>query len=419
MDLLRLVVGVMVLVGWAAGRFPAPWCNQTQTIADLGAAQATIIMCFLLAFSFYWIRRQQYEIFLALHILLSVLLLFFMLGYVLKIKRRCISTSANSARHVSIFNGQYDLFVWIPLAIWALDRVARTGRILLFNRRFWKPTSKLTYNPTANMVRLSVPCSNSMYKVQPGTYYYLMMLNGANVWESHPFTVASMPPDMGTNDDESLGEEDAPLLGLPPLSGEKHAQEIGFLIRPYDSFTSRLRDAAAGSWPDSIPARIAVEGPYGHSRPLHRFTDVCFIVGGSGIVVPLSYMQKLLRSPQVRRVHVHWSVREQTFASEVLEQDLGHLLPSAKLSVSIYMTSSASAAEGARVGAGFPRVDVQSRRIDSGAVVAAAAEQAGKHSLAVIACGPAEMSDRVRRAAVGIMSRGDANLEYFEESFQW
>lgn len=37
-------------------------------------------MCALIGFSFYWIRRQQYELFLIVHIVLSILVLITMLG---------------------------------------------------------------------------------------------------------------------------------------------------------------------------------------------------------------------------------------------------------------------------------------------------------------------------------------------------
>jgi hypothetical protein len=37
-------------------------------------------MCALLAFSFYWIRRKHYELFLIVHIVLSLLVLVCMLG---------------------------------------------------------------------------------------------------------------------------------------------------------------------------------------------------------------------------------------------------------------------------------------------------------------------------------------------------
>lgn len=42
-------------------------------------------MCFIVGLSFYWMRRQQYELFLVLHVLLSILVLLTMLGYVLSV----------------------------------------------------------------------------------------------------------------------------------------------------------------------------------------------------------------------------------------------------------------------------------------------------------------------------------------------
>lgn len=51
----------------------------------MSCAQATVFMCALVVFSFYWIRRQQYELFLIAHIVLSILLLVTMLGYVIPI----------------------------------------------------------------------------------------------------------------------------------------------------------------------------------------------------------------------------------------------------------------------------------------------------------------------------------------------
>ena len=42
--------------------------------------QATIFMCAVLGFSFYWFRRSQYELFLFVHIGLSLLVLVTMLG---------------------------------------------------------------------------------------------------------------------------------------------------------------------------------------------------------------------------------------------------------------------------------------------------------------------------------------------------
>lgn len=41
-------------------------------------------MCFLLVASVFWMRRKEYELFLILHILLSILTLVTMLGYVIR-----------------------------------------------------------------------------------------------------------------------------------------------------------------------------------------------------------------------------------------------------------------------------------------------------------------------------------------------
>lgn len=47
--------------------------------ADL-KTKATVGMCALLFASVFWMRRKQYELFLILHILLSILVLITMLG---------------------------------------------------------------------------------------------------------------------------------------------------------------------------------------------------------------------------------------------------------------------------------------------------------------------------------------------------
>lgn len=44
--------------------------------------QATIFMCALVAFSFYWVRKKHYETFLVSHVVLSILVLLTMLMYV-------------------------------------------------------------------------------------------------------------------------------------------------------------------------------------------------------------------------------------------------------------------------------------------------------------------------------------------------
>ncbi|KAL4724421.1 hypothetical protein ACLX1H_009035 [Fusarium chlamydosporum] len=367
---------------------------------------ATIVMSLLVGASFYWIRRQQYELFLVVHIIMSIILLITMLA------------------HVSIFEGEYDVFFWIPCFIWVADRVIRALRIAAFNPKLWDTWATSIYHPTSNIVRLVIPWSTSLYKPAPGTFYYIHVLNGPRCWESHPFTVASVT-DEGQRGAKLLGEQ-VPLLegGIPEQSPDADVSEailsdsrtLTFLIRPYDGFTSRLRDTASAEWPKNVPQRVLVDGPYGHTQPLHLFDNVIFVVGGSGIVVPLSYLQLLTGPSSPRTVKIHWAVREPAFALDVLRTDIADALGSANLSVEIHLTTHTPQDELQE----WPsQIMLRRGRIEAASVVTKASERVDGESLAVVACGPAQMADDARRTVYGLLRSGVGGLEYFEESFQW
>ncbi|KAF4446879.1 hypothetical protein F53441_9510 [Fusarium austroafricanum] len=366
---------------------------------------ATIVMSLLVGASFYWIRRQQYELFLVVHIIMSIALLVTMLA------------------HVSIFNGEYDVFFWVPCFIWVADRVIRALRIAAFNPKLYTWATSV-YHPSSNIVRLVIPWSSSVYKPGPGTFYYIHVLNGPRCWESHPFTVATFT-DEGEPASKLLGEQ-APLLedNTPEQSLEaiesrdilSEPRTMTFLIRPYDGFTSRLRDTASAEWPKNVPQRVLVDGPYGHTRPLHLFDNVIFVIGGSGIVVPLSYLQLLTGPTAPRTVKIHWAVREPAFALDVLKTDIADALGSTNLSIEIHLTTHTPQDELSE----WPsQVMLRRGRIDASTVVRNRSEEILGESLAVVACGPAQMADDARKTVADLLRNGILRIEYFEESFQW
>jgi hypothetical protein len=392
-------------------------------------------------------------------------------------------------RHVSILLGEYDALFWVPVIIWVLDRVIRGFRIVAFNLKFWNTRAEATFDRDTNVVRVEIPCSSSVYEPRPGTYYYLMVVDQMNFWESHPFTLAGVSQGSssssltaGTGEETPLlsptgcleeEEEQTELIQEQPSSpgeggeGEDKETRMVFLIRPYDDFTSRLRDRAAEQWPKAARPRILVDGPYGHTRPLHTFTRVVFVVGGSGIVVPLSYLRsdggkkkkKKKKSDRVvyGDVRVYWSVREAALAREVVSRDMEDLDCCGNFDVSVYLTGSSSSSSSSSLGRVYlPHEDSDSdttaprggrqmmrkrylyRRLNINDAVAEAAagmedgDEDIKHagstpslpslpSLAIVACGPARMADEARRAAGEMMERmgGRVRVEYFEESFQW
>ncbi|KAM0542675.1 hypothetical protein ACHAO7_009774 [Fusarium culmorum] len=322
--------------------------------------------------------------------------------------------------HVSIFRGAYDPLVWVPVLIWLLDRVVRAVRIIVFNLKFWKTTALITYNEDAHMVRVAVPVSSSFYGIEPGTFYYLSVLDKCNFWESHPFTVASV------SEPEAYPLSDrAPLLGHTTYSSEemepeyeKTQREMTFLIRPYDSFTSRLREYAELDQPKPAKVRLAIDGPYGKTLPLERFDKVIFIVGGSGIAVPLSYLDKLTSSATgPKLVEVHWAVRQSALAEDVLNHELSDILDSSQVRVSIYVTGRSSARPDQVTTCHF--AEWRDGRLNVEGVIDNILDSGGEGSLAVVTSGPAKMADESRSAVAARAVHSMPRIEYFEESFQW
>ncbi|KAI1044286.1 hypothetical protein LB504_012994 [Fusarium proliferatum] len=367
---------------------------------------ATIFICLLVGLSVFWVRRQNYEFFLITHIVLSFWILVTMLG-----------------RHVSIFSGAYDALVWVPAFIWLLDRVIRGLRIVALNPKFWDTKALITHNEDAHMIRVTVSTSSSLYSIEPGAFYYIMVLNRWNFWESHPFTVATISGS-GHFAADTL-EEDSPLLNngssgeLRPASEKSH-REMSFLIRPYDSFTSRLRGYAEEERPKPATVRVAIDGPYGKTLPLEQFSKVLFIVGGSGIAVPLSYIQRLTASSnKTSRIEVHWAVRQPAFAVDVLNHELSDILGNDRVEINIYLTAGDVDGRIAGDETIYRLAKWRSKRLNVEEIIDRALENDYEGGIAVVTSGPAKMADESRFVVAARTVPSLPRIEYFEESFQW
>lgn len=308
------------------------------------------------------------------------------------------------------------------MGIWVLDRVLRLLRICSFAPSKWSTTSFATYDESSNIVRLRIPTTERIYKVRPGTFYYLSVMDDKRCWESHPFTVAAVSNSSNSksfSEQMPLLESDDPELYDTEQASAKvelDANFMNFLIRPYDSFTGRLKELTTRGGHTASSLRVLVDGPYGSSEPLHKFDRVLFIVGGSGIVVPLSYL-KMLSSGTQRQIstHIHWAVREAAFASEVLTNDMVDTIDDDQIGVSLY-----GPLQGSKVMDEMPaHVNQYFGRPNVHELVMTAAQNLVAESLAVVACGPATMADDARRAVVDALQRSECCIEYFEEHFTW
>ncbi|KAL7809447.1 ferric reductase like transmembrane component domain-containing protein [Trichoderma gracile] len=369
---------------------------------------ATISMCLLLVFSVYWIRRRFYEAFLLIHIGLSILILFTMLG------------------HVSIFNEEYDALFWIPAFIWVFDRAMRLLRIIIYSPGQWSTTALASYSQSANIIRLSIPVDKALYKPRSGNYFYLTVLDDKRFWESHPFTIASLSGDLPPKAELTDENEGVPLLasatnpseaGHGGIDVEPKKQHMTFLIRPYDSFSGRLRDMLTDEQLTPAPVRVLVDGPYGHTQRLHQYQRVLFIAGGSGVVVALSYLNTLCHEAKASSiVELHWAVREPKFAGDVLAKEAKDAIATGRLSVHLYVSSQTDASGICELPS---QVEQHIGRPNIRAIVMSAASGARNGDLAVVACGPARMADDARLAVVGALREGNHHIDYYEESFTW
>ncbi|QKX63229.1 uncharacterized protein TRUGW13939_10398 [Talaromyces rugulosus] len=217
--------------------------------------------------------------------------------------------------HVAIFDGQYNTYIWPCVAVWALDRVMRIGRLGVLNLS--KLQATIRYNKDADSIHLTVPV-HGISRPRAGSYYSLYSVNGLKFWESHPFTL------MSWNEVGAKRTKDAAL-------------KLRFLVRPNDGFTARLRDHVSQKTythteigTSEVSIRIAVEGPYGHTFNISNYQNVLMIMGGTGVTVALSYLCMIRdiaianEKPgiSIRRVQLVWVVRDNHMFEEVYESEL-------------------------------------------------------------------------------------------------
>lgn len=462
---LATLQGIMHSIGYTAYYFTAGYAdyyteNYKELWWSIGVA-ATVVMSFIVIFSFSFFRNRLYENFLLVHIVLSVLLLVF-LYY-----------------HTNIFDlSEYNYpFILTASIIWGFDRFVRLIRQAYINlhvrrragSRVQATKATATYHEAANILTVDVVPGNGKLFPGPGQHYYLYQPLRLLGWENHPFTLAHWSQTSSSTDD-------------------LHLQ---FWVRPYDGWTKKLVKeckAKGGSTATIAPAML-LEGPYGQSEPLHTFDQILLIAGGSGIagVLPylLDYVRRIERGAaagtngrvptRTRNVTLIWADRREQFLRFIADGSLAGLLNRPDINVSFHLTGSSqpsvdvsaggvatinvsstassstdavdspvtpvedadvgektvhqldsekggvledttackkSTASGYRIQVGRPDVLSTVRKL-------AQSVQGTDARLGVMVCGPNDLADNVRHVVAENMETTRESIEYFEESFGW
>ncbi|MCJ1379791.1 hypothetical protein MMC17_002894 [Xylographa soralifera] len=237
---------------------------------------ALVPLLFLCIHSLPFIRSWMYELFVALHVPVSIIFLAMMFW------------------HCNNYLTSWD-YLAATAGIWFVSYVIRLFYLnwTNFKRTSWLigEEASITILPE-NAVKVTIPTQVTW---RPGQYVYLRM-PGISVFENHPFTIASLCSD-----------------DFPSEYGEEYRDMI-IVFRPFSGFTRKVVNAhdENGPW---HTYRAFIDGPYGGmQRELAAFDTVILFAGGSGITAIVSQLLDLIKKMRdgravTKQVHVVWALK--------------------------------------------------------------------------------------------------------------
>jgi hypothetical protein len=336
---------------------------------------ATLCVVILTFSSGLFFRSFAYEIFLLIHIVLSVIL---------------IVGCWYHAYDLYAYLGGYEDWMIAIYAIWVFDRLARIGRITMVGFRRSKVTEL-----GEDYVRIDVPGIN--WTAEPGkhVYAYFPTLTPLRPWENHSFSIvptALIHPAPAAQSDTSITPSEKQNSDL-----EKHdiinpgAKAIQY-TRPTNGLTIYVKksNGMTKSLRENSSLLTLIEGPY----PNNPTTDVLrcdrllLIGGGIGITALIPFIKAHWNAK------LAWSVKE---SAKCLVDDLDGVL-----------SGIGSADRDVRVG---ERLDVQQLLADEMA--------AGWGRVGVVVSGPGGFCDEVRALVIAASKASKTEFELEVEAYSW
>ncbi|KAL0581780.1 hypothetical protein V5O48_000257 [Marasmius crinis-equi] len=328
-------------------------------------AALLIILAWLCWASLPFFRNRFYESFKYLHVISALLFTAFFFI------------------HCNRLLGSWD-YLYATVVIYGASVVCRFGWMLYTNSS-GMPRASFELMP-AGMVKLRVAC-NPLEVWQPGQHYFFHFLTVAP-FESHPFTIASIPK----------LETDEP-------------QELVVLIRSANGLTKRLsKYLAKHDGAKTIP--VLLDGPFGGvGQDLSIYEHVLLVVGGTGVTFITPILQDLVRKSNLgetvcKSVHVVWSVRDEESLSWMINEIQGTARKAIRTSITIQIhvtgndrnqtTSDSDSDSKIKESSSSPTYG----RADISSVVRAAGAET--RTLGVAVCGPGSLLYDVRNAVAGL-----------------
>lgn len=279
--LLIVVHGVgLTLNGKTLGKYES---RNAQSYMQWGYV-ATVAAAIMVFQSMMLFRKQNYELFLGVHIIMAV---FFVIGGWL---------------HTADDN--YQLWFYAASAVWALDRAVRVGRLAVFGVKV--ANVQLISMET---LRVTVP-RPAFWKPFPGCIAFIHFLRPTCFWQSHPFTIVDSVTDSNT---------------------------ITFYLKVKGGITHGLYQYLSKQPGNTANIKVSIEGPYGTRSALNRFENIVLLAGGTGIPALYAHALDTVQKGMAKQsIKLYWTVRHyrsvEWFYQELLK------LENTNVQVVVYVT---------------------------------------------------------------------------------
>lgn len=301
--------------------------KETSGVASLGLLGVIVLS------SLRPVRRWFYEVFWIVHIL----------AFVAFFVTICYHTIYASP------------WIFPPLAFYGADILMRMFRVRIKDALL-VPIDK-------QMTLIHMPHCTSGWTA--GQHVRLRVFFSGRIFESHPLTILSAPPDVSCIAPASMPQ--GITLGAR-VSGDwtralnehafKEAEEIRDLMIPKKQATDKEKkveqdDDGATKFPE-VPVQVMLDGPYGGcSVDLGDYESVLLFAGGAGATFTIGLLddivgrcvrQKRFRGEKTRRIEFAWCVRSfgsiEWFSAALMDIAAAAASPSSGLDlhISVYVT---------------------------------------------------------------------------------
>ncbi|SMN20467.1 similar to Saccharomyces cerevisiae YKL220C FRE2 Ferric reductase and cupric reductase [Maudiozyma saulgeensis] len=346
---------------------------------------AMVLLLLLFFLSLGYIRKYYYEVFLYTHILLAI-------GFM-----------AACWKHVE--NLGWKNWLIISIVLWIVERLARIFNVI-FNGGLLN--SKLSLigtndNTEDNLIRVAIQKKN-MRPLKPGQYFFIYFMHPLIFWQSHPFTVIDVVQD------EKI------IIVLKPKSGASKVL--------YDSLRKNY---------NALDIKVALEGPYGHSAPIHHADNILLIAAGTGIPGPLFHAMDLTSRFQEhtgKKIQLVIIIRDKSILNAFKDEIL--TLRNKDVAIDVFLTREGSSKSVSHHHTEYtsllPRtLDIEDIKTFSKVsfgrpnienIIVSCIEP--NKRLAILSCGAPQFEDSLRNiTSTVIMNHPESNIDYYEEFQRW